>query len=72
VLVWVKPIDAFTMQPLAGTEGAQTLFWSDDSQSIAFVADRRLKRIAAAGGDPQIRRCDCASLSRRYARSLAR
>jgi eukaryotic-like serine/threonine-protein kinase len=54
LLVWVKPMDAFTVQPLAGTEGAETLFWSDDSQSIAFVADRRLKRIAAAGGDPQI------------------
>ena len=37
-------------QPLAGTEGATNPFWSDDGRQLAFVADRKLKRIDASGG----------------------
>jgi serine/threonine-protein kinase len=37
---------------LAGTEGAIDLFFSPDSQWIAFFADQRLKKIGAEGGAP--------------------
>ena len=39
------------MQPLAGTEGAAFPFWSPDSTNIGFLAQRKLKKIAAAGGE---------------------
>jgi Tol biopolymer transport system component len=38
--------------PLAGTEGAVGPFFSPDGAWIGFFADRRLKRIPAAGGAP--------------------
>ena len=34
---------------LSGTDGAMFPFWSPDSRSLAFFADRKLKRIDAAG-----------------------
>jgi Tol biopolymer transport system component len=48
--LWVRSLDTFTAQPLAGTEGASYPFWSPDSRSIGFAADGKLKRIDAAGG----------------------
>ena len=36
--LWVRPLDAGTAQPLAGTEEATYPFWSPDSRSIAFFA----------------------------------
>src|SRR5262249_11269606 len=41
-------------QPLAGTEGAAYPFWSPDSKSIGFFADRRLKRLDIGGGQPRV------------------
>ena len=35
--------------PLPGTEGADKMFWSPDSQFIAFFAQGKLKKIAARG-----------------------
>ena len=49
-IVWVRPLDATDAQPLAGTEGATSPFWSYDGRQLAFVADRKLKRIDASGG----------------------
>ena len=49
-VLWVRPLDTVAAQPLAGTEGARGPFWSPDSQSLAFTADGRLKKIAASGG----------------------
>jgi Tol biopolymer transport system component len=40
------------MRALSGTEGGDFPFWSPDSQSLAFFADRKLKRIGIAGGSP--------------------
>ena len=41
-------------RPITGTEGASYPFWSPDSRSIGFFADGKLKRVAAAGGAPQV------------------
>jgi len=37
-----------------GTEGAITPFWSGDGQSIGYVANGRLLRLAIAGGSPRV------------------
>jgi eukaryotic-like serine/threonine-protein kinase len=56
--LWVRPLDALTAQPLAGTDGAYLPFWSPDSRSIGFFSeDGKLKKIEAAGGPP-ITLCD--------------
>jgi Tol biopolymer transport system component len=48
--LWIQPLDSLTPQPLAGTEGAETLFWSPDSRFIAFGAGGKLKTVAVSGG----------------------
>ena len=42
--LWLRSLDSFTTQPLAGTEGADSPFWSPDGNSIAFFADNKLKK----------------------------
>ena len=49
-LIWVRRMDGFGIQPLAGTDDAMIPFWSPDSRSIGFFAERKLKRVPAAGG----------------------
>lgn len=39
---------------LSGTNEAAYPFWSPDSRSIGFFAEGKLKRVAAAGGAPQV------------------
>jgi len=51
--LWLRPLDVLGARELAGTEGALFPFWSPDSRSIAFFADRRLKRLDVAGGPVQ-------------------
>jgi eukaryotic-like serine/threonine-protein kinase len=48
--LWLRRFESETAQPLQGTDNAQAPFWSPDSQSIAFTADGKLKRIDVAGG----------------------
>jgi Tol biopolymer transport system component len=49
-LIWVRTLDA-TPQPLPSTEGTGTeLFWSADSEFIAFSAEGKLKKVAFGGG----------------------
>jgi len=48
--IWVRPLHALAAQPLAGTEGAVSPFWSPDGSHLAFFAGGRLKRIALSGG----------------------
>lgn len=52
--LWVRSFEGLTAQPLAGTEGAATPFWSPDSRYIGFSAEGKLKKIEASGGPPQI------------------
>jgi len=51
--IWVRSLDSFQVQPLAGTEGGAFPFWSADSRSIGFFAEEKLKRISADGGPVQ-------------------
>jgi predicted Ser/Thr protein kinase len=56
--IWLRPLDGTAAKPLAGTEGAIFPFWSPDSRSIGFFADKKLKRVEAAGGGAPIAVCD--------------
>ncbi len=58
--VWVRPLNALTAQPLAGTEGATRPFWSPDSRFLGFVAEGKLKKVEVTGGPPQ-KICDAAT-----------
>ena len=47
----MRTLSAPTATRLAGSEGATgEVFWSPDGRDIGFVANGRLKRIAATGG----------------------
>jgi len=60
-MLYVRPIDSVSAQPLPGTEGALQPFWSPDSRYIGFgVSGSKLKKIDTAGGAPQIL-CDLSS-----------
>jgi len=52
--LWVRPIDALTAHPLAGTESASGPAWSSDGRSIAYFTTplTALKKVDAAGGPP--------------------
>jgi serine/threonine protein kinase/Tol biopolymer transport system component len=51
--LWVRPLDATTAQSLPGTEDAVYPFWSPDSRSIGFYANRALKRLDLGTGRPR-------------------
>jgi len=51
-MLWVRPLDGLTAQPLTGTEGAAAPSWSPDSRFVAFVAGGKLMKIDASGGPP--------------------
>ena len=48
--LWVRDADALAARPLAGTENATYPFWSYDGRSVAFFADKKLKRVDVATG----------------------
>ncbi|HEY3177093.1 MAG TPA: protein kinase [Candidatus Polarisedimenticolia bacterium] len=50
--VWLRPLSAVEARPLEGTEGAVSVFWSPDGQSMAFFAGDKLKRLDLRGGAP--------------------
>ncbi len=50
--LWLRSLDESSAQPLAGTEGGRTPFWSPDGRFIAFFAQGQLKKIALSGGPP--------------------
>jgi serine/threonine protein kinase/Tol biopolymer transport system component len=51
-LMWVRPLESLTAQPLTGTDGAVSPFWSPDSRFIGYFASGKLFKIDAAGGRP--------------------
>jgi eukaryotic-like serine/threonine-protein kinase len=48
--LWIRPLDALSSEPLAGTEDARYPFWSPDGRSIGFFADRKVKIVDVATG----------------------
>ncbi len=48
--LWTRALDDVEARPIAGTQDAQSVFWSSDSRWLAFVQDRRLRKVAATGG----------------------
>ncbi|MEQ1760151.1 MAG: hypothetical protein ABL986_17685, partial [Vicinamibacterales bacterium] len=52
--LWLRSLSTTTAQPLTGTEGAATPFWSPDGRAVAFIAGGSLKRLDLAGGIPQV------------------
>jgi DNA-binding winged helix-turn-helix (wHTH) protein/Tol biopolymer transport system component len=48
--LWVRPLASAVARPMAGTGGAANPFWSPDSRTIAFFAERRLKTVDVASG----------------------
>ena len=61
-LLWVRQLDAPSAQQLAGTEGANSPFWSADSRSLGYFASGKLYRVEAGGGRPQVL-CDVTEFS---------
>ncbi len=53
VRIWLRPLNALTAQPLAGTEGTTRPFWSPDSRFLGFFAEGKLKKVDVSGGPPQ-------------------
>jgi eukaryotic-like serine/threonine-protein kinase len=52
--IWIRPLDSLQPRQLPGTEGATYPFWSPDADYLGFFADGKLKKVALAGGPPQI------------------
>ena len=50
--VWLRPVSSQEAQPLAGTEGAVSVFWSPEGASLGFFVEKRLKRLDLPGGAP--------------------
>jgi Tol biopolymer transport system component len=53
-VLWVQKIASPIATELPGTQGASYPFWSPDGAYVAFFADDKLKKIAVAGGVPQV------------------
>jgi eukaryotic-like serine/threonine-protein kinase len=56
-LLYVQTVGNLSAKPLPGTVGGTYPFWSDDSKSIAFIANGKLKTIDSNGG-PTLTLCD--------------
>ena len=54
--LWLRYLDKFEVQPLAGTEGASFPFWSPDSKSVAYFVESNttLRRLDLSTGISQI------------------
>jgi Tol biopolymer transport system component len=52
--IWVRPMDAKSPNRLTPTRNAERPSWSPDGQSLAFLADEQLKRVAIAGGPAKV------------------
>jgi serine/threonine-protein kinase len=48
--IYVRELANFDVRPIAGTDGASSLFFAPDGAHIGFYADGALRRVATAGG----------------------
>jgi eukaryotic-like serine/threonine-protein kinase len=53
VSLWLRPLGSLSAQALAGTEDAETPFWSPDSRFLGLFARGKLVRISADGGSAE-------------------
>ena len=53
-LLWVRPLDSLAARSIPGTEDGLYPFWSPDSRSIGFFAEKKLKRVDVSGGPVQV------------------
>ena len=51
--VFLRALDSLESRSLAGTDGAQSPFFSPDGRWIGFFAGNKLKKISAGGGAPE-------------------
>ncbi len=51
--LWLRTLSKGAAQPLPGTEGATSPFWSPDSRSIAYFANSEVMRVDLDGGQPR-------------------
>jgi serine/threonine protein kinase len=52
--LWARVFSSLAAQPLAGTEGADSPFFSPDGRAVGFFSEGRIKKIALSGGAPQV------------------
>jgi Tol biopolymer transport system component len=52
--LWLRSLDSLQARLLPGTEGAESPFWSPDSEHVGFFADGRLMRVPIAGGTSSV------------------
>jgi serine/threonine protein kinase len=52
-LIHLRDLDRVEPEPIAGTESANSPFWSPDGSTLAFFAGGKLKRVARGGGPVQ-------------------
>jgi Tol biopolymer transport system component len=52
--LWLRELSELTVRPVPGTENALIPFWSPDSRRLGFVSEGRLKKVAIAGGSPEV------------------
>jgi Tol biopolymer transport system component len=50
--LYLRRLDSFDAVPVPGTDRAATPFFSPDGKWLGFFADRRLRKVAVAGGTP--------------------
>jgi Tol biopolymer transport system component len=51
--LWLRMFDSLAPKPITGTEGGDHPAWSPDGESIAFIADNRVKKVPVTGGPPR-------------------
>jgi Tol biopolymer transport system component len=51
--LWLRELGSTAARPLAGTANANRPCWSPDSQSVAFMAEARLRVVNIGGGLPR-------------------
>ncbi len=51
LMLWIHSFDTLASRALPGTQNATGPFWKPDGNTIAFIADGKLKRIDVAGGE---------------------
>jgi Tol biopolymer transport system component len=49
LVLWLRALHDAAARPLPTTSGRETAFWSPDSQSLAYFADEKLKRVGLDG-----------------------